>query len=170
MISRTSEYAIRALAFLGSRDGRPWMLARDIATELGMPPPFLGKVLQTMTAAGLLESQRGRGGGFRMLRDPESVTLLEIVEPLDRLSARKLCLLGQKLCGDEHACPLHDAWQRTKTSFLSALAKTTLADVERMEYRGSFPWGQSKAAPLPRARKKKARGRPGRKNALTARR
>ena len=161
MISRTSEYAIRALAFLGTHEGGTWMLARDIAQELGMPPPFLGKVLQTMTAAGLLESQRGRGGGFRLLREPGSVTLLEIVEPFDHLNARRMCLLGQKLCGDEHACPLHDAWKRTKATFLTALATTTLADVERMEYPGSFPWGASKAAPARTARpaRKKVRSR-----------
>lgn len=151
MLSRTSAYAIRALAFLGARDGRPWMLARDIADELGMPPPFLGKVLQTLTAAGLLESQRGRGGGFRLLRDPDSVTLIEIVEPFDRPSARKLCVLGQKLCGDEHACPLHHAWKRAQTTFLTALTNTTLADVERMEYPGSFPWGVRAATRGPRA-------------------
>lgn len=150
MISRTSEYAIRALAYLGTREGRPWMLSREIAQELGMPPPFLGKVLQTMAAVGILESQRGRGGGFRLMRPPGTVTLFEIVEPIDRLADRKMCVLGQKLCGDEHACPLHHAWKKTRETFLAALRKTTLADVERAEFPGSFPWG---VKPAPRARR-----------------
>ena len=140
MLSRSSEYAIRALAHLGTVQGRPWMLSRAIAEELGMPPPFLGKVLQTLTAVGLLESQRGRGGGFRLVREPETVSLFEIVEPFDHLADRKLCVLGQKLCGDDHACPLHHAWKATRDTFLTALRTTSLADVERMQYPGSFPW------------------------------
>lgn len=140
MISRTSEYAIRALAYLGTLEGRPWKLSRDIASELGMPAPFLGKVLQTMATVGILESQRGRGGGFRLIRPPQAVTLFEIVEPIDHLGDRRMCVLGQKLCGDDHACPLHHAWKKTRETFLAALRKTTLADVERAEFPGSFPW------------------------------
>jgi Rrf2 family protein len=155
MISRTSEYAIRALAYLGTLDGRPWKLGRQIASELGMPPPFLGKVLQTMAAVGIVESQRGRGGGFRLARPAHTVTLLEIVEPIDHLGSRKMCVLGQKLCGDEHACPLHHAWRKTRETFLAALRKTTLADVERAEFPGSFPWGV-KPARARRGAKRKA--------------
>lgn len=140
MISRTSEYAIRALAYLGTLEDRPWKLSREIASELGMPPPFLGKVLQTMAAVGIVESQRGRGGGFRLARPAHAVALIEIVEPIDHLGDRKMCVLGQKLCGDEHACPLHHAWKKTRETFLAALRKTTLADVERAEFPGSFPW------------------------------
>jgi Rrf2 family iron-sulfur cluster assembly transcriptional regulator len=146
MISRTSEYAIRALAYLGTLEGRPWKLSREIASELGMPPPFLGKVLQTMAAVGIVDSQRGRGGGFRLARPAHAVTLIEIVEPIDHLGDRKMCVLGQKLCGDEHACPLHHAWKKTRETFLAALRKTTLADVERAEFPGSFPWGVKPAA------------------------
>jgi Rrf2 family protein len=157
VISRTSEYAIRALAYLGTLEERPWKLSREIADELGMPAPFLGKVLQTMAAVGILESQRGRGGGFRLIRPPQTVTLFEIVEPIDHLGDRRMCVLGQKLCGDDHACPLHHAWKKTRETFLAALRKTTLADVERAEFPGSFPWnvrpaGAMKRRPVRRAK------------------
>jgi Rrf2 family protein len=141
LISKTSEYAIRALAYLGTRgDGASFLLGSHIARELGMPPPFLGKVLNSMVAVGLVESQRGRGGGFRLRRPAEAVTLFEIVEPIDRLGDRKVCVLGQQLCGDEHACPLHASWKKARETFLVSLRKTTLADVERAEFPGSFPW------------------------------
>jgi len=141
LISKTSEYAIRALAYLGARGGgATFFLASEIARELGMPPPFLGKVLNAMVAAGLVESQRGRGGGFRLRRARKAVTLLEIVEPIDRLGDRKVCVLGQQLCGDDHACPLHASWKKSREAFLGALRSTTLADVERAEFPGSFPF------------------------------
>lgn len=140
MLSRSSEYAIRALAYLAAQRSRPWLLSRHIAEELGMPPPFLAKILQTLAGVGILESQRGRGGGFKLLRSPEALSLYEIVEPFDHLGNRTLCVLGQQLCGDEHACPLHHAWKASRTTFLNALEQTSLADVERMELPGSFPW------------------------------
>jgi Rrf2 family transcriptional regulator, iron-sulfur cluster assembly transcription factor len=146
MLSRSSEYAVRALTYMGARADRPWLLSRGIAEELGIPPPFLAKILQTLAGAGILESQRGRGGGFRLLRTPESLSLYEIVEPFDNLGHRTLCVLGQKLCGDETACPLHYAWKASRDTFLDALHRTSLADVERMDLHGSFPWG---AKPVP---------------------
>jgi len=139
MISRSAEYAIRSLAYMGTRRDRSWMLSREIAEELGIPPPFLAKVLQSLASTGILESQRGRGGGFRLARDPESLSLYEIVEPFDHLGDRKICVLGQKVCSEETACPLHHAWKATRGLFLTALQGTTLASVERMNVPGGFP-------------------------------
>lgn len=139
MISRSAEYAIRSLTYMGTRGDPSWMLSREIAEELGIPPPFLAKVLQTLVATRILESQRGRGGGFRLARDPESLSLYEIVEPFDHLGHRKLCVLGQKVCSEETACPLHHAWEATRGLFLTALQGTTLAAVQRMNVPGGFP-------------------------------
>ena len=147
MLTRSSEYAIRALTYMGTQRGRGWMLSRKIAEELDMPPPFLAKVLQTLSGIGVLESQRGRGGGFRLRRDPATLTLLEIVEPFDHLEQRRLCVLGQKLCSDDTACPLHHTWKGVLNAFLKALRETTLADVERMGIPGGFPWNPK--GPLP---------------------
>ena len=140
MLSRSSEYAVRALAFLATRKDRSWVLSRLIAEDLTIPPPFLAKILQTMATVGILSSQRGRGGGFRLQRDAATISLYEIVEPFDHLGHRTLCILGQKLCSEEHACPLHFAWKESRENFLAALRATSLADVARMEFSGSFPW------------------------------
>ena len=149
MLSRSAEYAVRALAHLGTGRQGTWVLSREIAEELGMPPPFLAKILQTLVSVEILASQRGRGGGFKLVRDPESLTLFEIVEPFDHLAHRTVCVLGQKLCSDEHACPLHHAWKSSRTTFLDALQRTALADVLRMEFPGSFPWGVRPVRPGP---------------------
>jgi len=139
MLSRSSEYAIRALAFLAGRGEPHWLLSRQIAEELGIPPPFLAKILRTLAEEGILESQRGRNGGFRLVRDPQALSLFEIVEPFDRLRQRQLCVLGQRICSEETACPLHATWRSTLSSFLQALNDTTLAEVGRGEMPGGFP-------------------------------
>lgn len=148
MLSRSSEYAIRSLAFLALRLDRNWVLARSIAEELAIPGSFLSKILQTLAAEGLLESQRGRRGGFRLARNPERLSLFDIVEPFDRLGQDRLCVLGQKVCSDETACPLHHTWKHSVNAFIHRLKTTTLGEVSRHPSAVGFP---SRREPEPTA-------------------
>jgi len=149
MLSRSSEYAIRALTHLASRPERGWILSRRIAAELGIPSSFLAKILQTLASVGILESQRGRNGGFRLLREPHLISLFEIVEPFDRLGQRRLCILGQKVCDEASACPLHDTWKKSLSLFLVKLQETTLEEVARHNAPGGFPRPTSPSEPAP---------------------
>ncbi|MBL8862206.1 MAG: Rrf2 family transcriptional regulator [Planctomycetes bacterium] len=130
MLSRSSEYAIRALTYLAQRqrDGRH-VLARDMAEELGIPAPFLGKVLQPLVTRGLLHSQRGRSGGFRLDRPAGHIRLVEIVETQETLTPANTCLLGQKACDEQNVCPLHELWTGIAGSFHTRLRATSLQDL-----------------------------------------
>jgi Rrf2 family protein len=144
VLSRSSEYAIRALAYLAANGEGSWVLSRQIGEELGIPSPFLAKILQTLASEGILESQRGRKGGFRLARPAERTSLYEIVEPFDRLGQQRLCVLGQRTCSPEAACPLHETWHATLSAFVQALKDTSLADVGRRAMPGGFPWNQKR--------------------------
>lgn len=130
MLSRSSEYAIRALTFLAQHesDGQHY-LARDMAEQLGIPAPFLGKVLQPLVTRGLLHSQRGRSGGFRLDRPAAEIRLIQIVEAEENLAPADVCLLGQQVCDDAHACPLHDTWMKLSKGFHDRLRNTSLRDL-----------------------------------------
>jgi Rrf2 family protein len=129
VLSRSSEYAIRALTFLAQQQGEEFHLARDMAQQLGIPAPFLGKVLQPLVARGILFSQRGRSGGFRLAQPANKVTLLQIVDTQESLGKARQCVLGQPVCTDEFACPLHAEWRHTADTFLTRLNNTTLQEV-----------------------------------------
>lgn len=131
MLSRSSEYAIRALTFLARQNDGRHHLSRDMAEELGLPAPFLGKVLQPLVTRGVLRSQRGRSGGFRLARPASDVTLMEIVEAQETLGPAETCLLGQRDCSDAAACPLHEYWKAASNAFHDRLRRTTLADLAR---------------------------------------
>jgi Rrf2 family protein len=131
MISRASEYAIRALAFLALQDRESFHLARDMAARLGIPAPFLAKILQPLVVRGLVRSQRGRSGGFRLARDPAEITLFQIVDAQENLGKVRQCMLGQAECNDERACPLHHYWTRASDEYLAILDSTTLRDLAR---------------------------------------
>ncbi|MDP6761265.1 MAG: Rrf2 family transcriptional regulator [Planctomycetota bacterium] len=128
--SKSSEYAIRALTRLAQKaDGGPYQLARELADDLGIPAPFLGKILQSLASAGLLESQRGRRGGFRLAAPAESISLMRILEVLDNANEERECILGQADCTDERACPLHEFWKQTSEDFLGRVRHTSLSDL-----------------------------------------
>ena len=131
MISRSSEYAIRALTYMAQQEAGAFHLAQDMARELSIPPAFLGKVLQPLVTRGILGSQRGRGGGFRLVKSAEDVSLAAIIATQENLERSRACVLGQGQCSDEHSCPLHAEWRSRTDSFLEHLDRTSLADLLR---------------------------------------
>lgn len=129
VISRASEYAIRALTYLASQPVGSFHLARDMGERLSIPAPFLAKILQPLVARGLVHSQRGRSGGFRLAKEPAQVSLFEVVDAEEHLGRLRQCMLGQAECSDERACPLHEYWTSTCDQFLGTLASTSLQDL-----------------------------------------
>jgi len=147
MISRSASYAVRALAYMASVDGDGWMLNREIAHELSIPSQFLTKILSLLAGEGLLLSQRGKSGGFRLVRPPHEITLLSIVDPFDRLSRKNACILGQPVCSDETACPLHGEGSQLSGKLVEILADHTLADLARSPAASGFPRAVVPASP-----------------------
>ncbi len=127
--SRPCEYAIRALAYLARRPNQPSAQALEIAREEKLPAPVLGKVLQELVRKGLLESRRGPGGGFRLARRAELITLRDVVAAIDGLDHFLECAVGLERCADDAPCPLHDTWKGLRTQMLHYLETTTLEEM-----------------------------------------
>ena len=127
--SRPCEYAIRALAYLARRSDGVSAQAVEIARAEKLPAPVLGKVLQELVRKGLLESRRGPGGGFRLARRPELITLRDVVAAIDGLDQFLECAVGLERCTDDAPCPLHDTWKGLRTEMLHYLETTTLEEM-----------------------------------------
>ena len=105
MISQTAEYALRAVVWLAANPDKP-LTAQQIAEATHVPAGYLAKVLQGLSRAGLLHSQRGLGGGFALARSPSSLTMWEVVQAVDPLKRIHECPL--KLEAHEgQLCSLH---------------------------------------------------------------
>ena len=139
MLTRSAEYAVRALSLLAlhGRDGA--LHSAEIASELGLPPQFLSKILRRLTATDLVRSQRGRSGGFRLNRAADEISLLAVVRPFQEGLSGIECLLGRADCADFESCPLHEPWAEIRRSFHDLLADTTLADVASRAVRPGPP-------------------------------
>ncbi len=127
--SKPCEYAIRALAFLARFPGDRAVQGRKIAKAEDLPAPVLGKVLQELVRKGLVESRSGPGGGFRLARKPQLITLRDVVAAVDGLDQFLECAVGLEGCSDDSPCPLHDTWKSIRRQLTTYLEVTTLADM-----------------------------------------
>lgn len=126
LLSQTSVHVIRAFTFLASQPAGKFVGAAAIAAETGAPQNYLSKLLQQYCQSGLLESQRGAGGGVRLAKPAGKITLLQIVEPVERLSQRRNCFMGELCCG-ELPCAYHESWLKLHSDFVGFLESVTLA-------------------------------------------
>ncbi len=129
MITRTGLHAVRAMAALARLPEGAYAGAATVARDIGAPPNYLSKLLQGLAREGLVRSQKGLGGGFRLARDPKQITLLDVVEPIEQVSRWAGCVLGHRDCSDETPCAIHDRWKQVRTAYLRMLSRTTVADL-----------------------------------------
>jgi Rrf2 family protein len=129
MLSKSGIHAIRALVTLAELEPGTFAGTLSIAEKIGAPRNYLGKLLQQLSRQGILESQKGLGGGFRLARDASEITLLEVVQPLDQLERWRMCILGRAKCGEENPCPIHHEWKVVKEGYLHLLSNTKIADL-----------------------------------------
>ena len=112
ILSQACKYGIRAILHLAQGDDVR-RLSMDIARELNIPEPFLAKVLQDLARHEILQSFKGRGGGFKLARSIDQITPLEVAQALDPQFIVG-CVLGSKECNEEDPCPLHSSWAPLK--------------------------------------------------------
>jgi Rrf2 family protein len=127
LISRTSEYALRAVIWL-VQDPAASQTTRQIATGTHTPPDYISKVLQLLAKAGLVRSQRGLGGGFQFSGDPTQVTVLDVINAVDPVERIHTCPLGLEAHG-VNLCPLHCGMNEVVEQMEARFAKTKLTDL-----------------------------------------
>jgi Rrf2 family protein len=127
MFSTTLEYALRSVTWLAARPDEAATTQR-IAEATQVPEDYLSKVLQQLVRAGVLDSQRGRNGGFRLAREASKISMLEVVNAVDPIPRIKTCPLhiadhGVKLC------PLHRRLDNAYKEIEDAFRTTTLDEL-----------------------------------------
>ena len=124
MLSKSTEYAIRALIYVQLRnkeEKRPGV--EEIATEIGAPVAYTAKILHTLTTHTLLNSMKGRGGGFFFEKNQSDLTLYDVVKVMEGNAVFHKCGFGLKKCSDDNPCPLHDKYKLIREEYFD-IAKT----------------------------------------------
>ena len=124
-LSLRTQYAIRALVCLALRPGAGVVTARQMADFGGIPAKYVEQVMHDLRRAGIVQGQRGKGGGYTLAREPESPTVLQVVEALEGPVEQ----FG-RLRGSDPVQPLLEPlWVNVRDSLRVTLGSTTIADV-----------------------------------------
>ncbi len=129
MFSNSTKYAIRTILFLARLEEGKKATVGEIAPELDIPKPYLSKLLQRLSTHGIIESSKGRGGGFYLLEKNLKLPLIEVVKCLDGKDVFKECLLGLPTCSDKNPCILHSDYRKFKKDMEKIMIKESLQDL-----------------------------------------
>jgi Rrf2 family protein len=133
MISTTSEYALRALTRLAVLPSGEALLARDLAIDAGIPRNYLSKVLLALRNAGILDSTRGAGGGYRLRKPANEVFLMDVIEVFEGRKTKPICLLNSRDCNDKTPCSAHKSWRELNMAYSGFMLSTSIASLAGLE-------------------------------------
>ena len=128
-VSARADYAVRAALELAARPGA-WTKAEAVADAQGLPLPFLLQTLKTLRQEGLVEAKRGAEGGYRLAREPQDITVADLVRAVDGPLASVAGTLVEDLSYDGAAgAGLRDTWVALRCAIRSVLVGVTLAEL-----------------------------------------
>ena len=133
MLSKKSQYAFKALGYLAERYKEGPVLISEIASKKKIPLKFLENILLELKKADILDSKKGKGGGYFLAKDPSKVKMATIIRlvngPIAMLPCVSLYFYQRcKNCDEKH-CGLHDMMIEVRDASLNILENRTLRDL-----------------------------------------
>ncbi len=134
MISNKTKYGLHALMHLSEKYNKGPVLIADLAHEEKIPKKFLELILLDLKNNGILQSKKGKGGGYQLARNPSEVKIGQVIRILDGPLAPVSCVSQTaykpcKECKDEHHCGIRLVMKDVREAMANILDKTSLADV-----------------------------------------
>lgn len=139
MISKKTKYALKALIYLAREYDRGPILIADLAREERIPKKFLELILLALKNAGVLQSKKGKGGGYYLAQSPREISMGKVIRTLEGPLAPVPCVSETAYarceeCDDEWSCGIRLVMKEVRDAMAQILDNATLADVlERME-------------------------------------
>lgn len=121
ILTKAGEYAVRCMLYLASARTRDVVPRKAVTENMDIPGPFLAKIAQDLARAGLIQIVQGPRGGYRMLKAPADVTLLEVIEAVEGEIFLNECLFRPESCHRSLFCGVHQVWQTARTGLRTTL-------------------------------------------------
>lgn len=129
MISKSTLEAVKALVELAKLPEGEYAGARHIAGTINAPANYLGKLLQQLAARGLVSSQKGTGGGFRLSKPAADISIYEVMACLEGVGCWTRCFMGRGECTEAAPCSIHTRWKGVRDMNVNFLKGITVADL-----------------------------------------
>lgn len=131
-LSSMADYAVVTMSAAARHCGGARVSAAQLASETGLPAPTVQKLVSKLSAAGLIKSVRGAGGGFKLARPAAAITLADIVEAVEGPIALAACIDGHD-CTLESGCSVRPHWPVVNEALRGALAGVPLTRLAQLE-------------------------------------
>lgn len=129
-ISKLADYATLIMGFLSEEQPGKSYSAKYIAITLQMTQTTVSKLLKSLVKSGLILSERGMHGGYRLARSPDQITLTELIAAIDGKSGLTDCCIG-KYCSKQTVCKTQTNWKLLHQAIYQALGQFTLHDIAK---------------------------------------
>ena len=129
LLSKSCSYGIRAAIFIATQNDQQYVPIKEIADNLNISFHFLTKILQILTKAGIVDSVKGPKGGVGFKKNPNEITILDIIHAVDCDNIFDDCVLGLPGCSDDNPCPMHGSWGILRKDLYNMLQKETIEDL-----------------------------------------
>ncbi len=126
-ITRQADYALRAMLYLARLEPAKRAATSQIAEEQRIPPSFLAKIISQLSIAGLIHTSRGARGGVSLARQPEEISILEVVEAIDGPIALNECTGDPNACPFGEDCVIRPLWCDAQNDLVDRLRRTSFA-------------------------------------------
>ena len=128
-LSKKADYGLIALKHLAMQNGQEACSAADIAEMYDIPTPLMAKVLQKLAKRGLVAARHGSGGGYKLAKDPASITALEVINAIDGPLFITSCVTSHGECHQTRKCTVREPLRRVNASILQVLNTVTIAQM-----------------------------------------
>ena len=129
LYAKPTEYAIRALTYLAVNADQAAISVQEIAKAEQISSHHLSKVMKNLARRKFVLALRGPGGGYRLLRDPQDISIWEVMGCLGAQGEFDECAIGWAACADENPCPLHDQWLGVRAQIRLYLEGVMISDL-----------------------------------------
>ncbi len=130
IFSKKCEVGLQSVLFLSTQDKGKLFNALEVSKEVKQPKEFVSKMLQILTASGIVGSKKGKNGGFFLAKEAKSIKLIDIVGAIDGLEVFNNCVLGFPGCSVQEPCPVHNKWGKIRDEAFKMLSEETLLDLQ----------------------------------------
>ena len=130
-LTKKADYGLIALRHLAT--SRRGASAKDIAESYGIPLPLLSKILQKLARTGLLISEQGTHGGYRLARAPREITALEVIRTIDGPIILTQCFTEHSRCDQSDRCTVREPLRKVHEGILRLLSGITISDLAQDE-------------------------------------
>jgi len=127
LINRDTDYALRALIHIAKKSQR--LSVTEMASKLDIPKPFFFNILQILNKEGVLNSYKGKGGGFLLAIPPKKILLTDLIKIFQGPVKLTDCFIKKEICPDIKTCPLRKRIRVLEKHVVSELKSTTLDDL-----------------------------------------